>query len=131
MAKAGEVKKTGEQDPEKLTPKVRKQSVAPNYEWALNNFKLRLATTHVDNTTSGLNAQERHDAIKQRYIEIKGRLPGDVRHKDGMHGTGEPRPTSAQAIAYDEGLDPLAKESEDGEDDDEEINGTTLGTLDE
>lgn len=107
---------------EDLEPKVRKQSKVVSYEWALNPVKLGHATTFVDNNTSGLGAEERHDAIKARYIELKGRLPGEKRHKDGMHSTGTPRPTSEQAIRYDEGLDPAAKEVE--EDDDEDVDGT-------
>lgn len=123
MAEKDEKKKVTKVTPaEDLDPKVRKQSKVVSYEWALNPVKLGHATTFVDNNTSGLSAEERHDAIKARYIELKGRLPGEKRYKDGMHGVGTPRPTSEQAIRYDEGLDPAAKALED--DDDEDMDGT-------
>lgn len=114
-------KKAGE-----IEPRMRKTPVVINYDWALNPSKLGLATTYVDNTTSGLSAEERHDAIKARYIELKGRLPGEKRHKDGMHNSGTPRPTSAQAIAFDEGgkierEQNLAPDSLVDDDDDDEI----------
>lgn len=118
VAVAGAAKK------EKLEPKVRKVSAAPKFEWALNPMKLQAATTHVDANNSGLTAQERHDLIKERYVELKGRLPGEKRHKDAKNETGTPRPTSAQAIAYDEGNEPGAAVNEDDDlDDDEDVDG--------
>lgn len=123
-----EIEKEAGAKKEKLDPKVRKQSPRPTFEWGLNHMKLQAATTYVDQQFSGLGAQERHDKIKERYVEIKGRLPEQKRHKNGQEETGTPRPTSEQAIRYDEGVDPAAKEVE--EDDDEDVDGTFEGELD-
>lgn len=106
-----------------LNPRVRKQSKVVSYEWALNPVKLGHATTFVDSNSSGLSAEERHNAIKARYIEIKGRLPGEKRHKNGMLGTGTPRPSSEQAIRFDEGMDPASKVDEDEDDDEDDVDG--------
>lgn len=114
-----EIKAAGVEKADKLKPQVRKKTPLPNYEWALNPIKLGLATTHVDTVYSALTSEERHERIKERYIELKGRLPDEKRHKDGMHKTGTPRPSSDQAIRYDEGMEP-GKSIEDDEDDDDE-----------
>lgn len=114
---------------EKREPKVRTKPVQlPTYEWALNTIKLKLATEHVDTISPGLPAQERHDAIKQRYLELKGPVRGDKRYKDGMHEKGTPRPTSEQAIAYDEGKEVGAADLDD-EDDDEDMDELIEETL--
>lgn len=114
-----EIAAAGEEKGNKLKPQVRKKAALPVFDWAESPVKLGLATTYVDNTYSGLTSEERHDRIKERYIELKGRLPGEKRHKDGMHETGTPRPSSEQAIRYDEGMEP-GKSIEDDEDDDDE-----------
>lgn len=109
---------------EKREPKVRARPAALSFEWALNPMKLGLATTHVDTVNPGLTGEARHDAIKARYIELKGRLPGEKRHKDGKHETGTPRPSSEQAIAYDAGEEATGSALDEEDDDDEDIDGT-------
>lgn len=104
---------------EDLDPKVRKQAKVISYDWGLNPHKLQLATTHVEATTSGLSAEARHDAIKARYIELKGRLPGEKRHKDGKNEKGKPTPTNGQGIAYDAGESGVDKDGEDDEDEED------------
>lgn len=119
-----EIAAAGVEKADKLKPQVRKKAALPVFDWALSPVKLGLATTYVDNTYSGLTSEERHERIKERYIELKGRLPGEKRHKDGMHETGKPRPTSEQAIRYDEGMTPGKPIEEDDDDDDEDVLGT-------
>lgn len=116
---------------EKREPKVRTKPVKlPTYEWAVNTIKLKLATEHVDTIRPGISAQERHDAIKQRYLELKGPLRGDKRYKDGMHEIGTPRPTSEQAIAYDEGKEIGSVDTDDDdEEDDEDMDELVEDTL--
>lgn len=116
-----EIDAAAEKKAKKLLPQVQKHTATVSYEWALNPMKLGLATKHVDETYSGLTGPERHDKIKERYLELKGRVPGEKRHKDGQHGTGKPGPvTSEQAIAYDNGEEGDKKNDDDNDDDDEE-----------
>lgn len=57
------------------TQKAGKAKTTPTFEWAINTTKLAAARRHTEDTL-GLRAgtQEHHDAIKARYIELKGAL---------------------------------------------------------
>lgn len=83
------------------------------FGWALNIHKFALAKKFVldANAASPLKDDEFEAAVKERYLVIKGPVPGAKRFKNGKLNKGEPRPTSKAAEAYD-GVD---EEDEDTE----------------
>lgn len=91
---------------------------APSFGWALNPHKLDAAKKHVQtvNAAAPLSGKELEDAVKERYIELKGPLPGEERHKNGRDGKGIPTPTSKAAIEHDAGEDETDEDDEEDED---------------
>lgn len=57
------------------------------FGWATNAVKLNRAKAFVQQTTPGLTGQALEDAIRERYIELKGLLRGE----GAAERTGKPR----------------------------------------
>lgn len=107
-------KKNEGEEPKK---KAKKNEGEEPFSWALNIHKLALANKFVldANAASPLKGDEFEAAVKERYLVIKGPVPGEKRFKNGKLNKGEPRPTSKAAEAYDG-----TEEDEDEEDEDPE-----------
>ncbi len=66
-----------------LEPKVReaapaaKEDKTADFSFAVNAIKLNRAKAHVNATQPGLKGKALEDAVRERYIEIKGLLRGE------------------------------------------------------
>lgn len=76
-----------------------------------NQPKLLAAQKYIAETMPHLAGGAKNEAIKARYLETKGGIKGEERHKNGKTGRGTPRPTSDAAKKYD-GIDDSDDEDE-------------------
>lgn len=85
----------------------------PSYAWALNPHKLSAASRQIDEEQPKLSAKDRHDAIKERYVLLKGSLQSE--NKDRTPAGRRAAPKVENLADHDGTADTDEDENEDPE----------------
>lgn len=67
------------------TQSEKNASAIADFSWAVNAVKLNRAKAHVQETSSGLKGKDFENAVKARYVELKGLLAEDKPNRSGKN----------------------------------------------